>query len=303
MKISVSELKNRIASAKKILESCTLCPKNCKANRLKGETGFCGATDKVRVWRYKLHHQEEPAISGTNGSGTIFFSYCSGRCLFCQNYQISQLNKGTDVTPRDLARMMVELQKLGAHNINLVSPTHYVPQILEALPIAFELGLTIPLLYNSNGYENIETLKLLDGVIDIYLPDAKYADDEAAQKLSGFKNYTQINRQALIEMFHQVGILECDEAGVAKHGLIIRHLVLPENLAQTEEVLKFIAENLSRDVHISLMDQYMPLFKAKDHPPLDRVLTSSEYEKACEALNLAGLYNGWVQQTHGEAPN
>lgn len=303
MKLSQSQLKNRIAAANKILASCTLCPKNCGVNRLKGQAGFCGATDKVRVWRYKLHHQEEPAISGAQGSGTIFFSYCSGRCVFCQNYQISQLNRGTDMTSLGLAKMMVELQRLGAHNINLVSPTHYVPQILEALPTALELGLTIPLLYNSNGYENIETLQLLDGIIDIYLPDAKYADDEAAYKLSGFKNYTQINRRALIEMFRQVGILECDEAGIAKRGLIIRHLVLPENLAQTEEVLKFIADNLSKDVHISLMDQYMPLFKAKDHLPINRVLTPPEYEKACEALTLAGLHSGWVQQTHGEAPN
>jgi len=291
------ELKRRIERAYAMLSQCRLCPRECGVDRLRGERGFCRAGAEPIVASWNVHPWEEPPISGTRGSGTIFFSGCTGRCLFCQNYPISQLGVGNTVSVQRLAEMMLELQDRGCHNINLVTPTHFVPQILAALELAIEGGLRLPLVYNTSGYERVETLQLLDGVVDIYLPDAKYADDETARRLSGFVRYVEANRAALKEMFRQVGDeLVLDGEGIARRGLIVRHLVLPEGLAGTGEVLRLIAENLSPHVHVSLMDQYFPAHKAVGHPVLGRKITAEEYAEALRAFEEAGLTNGWMQE-------
>ena len=291
------ELKRRIERAYAMLSQCRLCPRECGVDRLRGERGFCRAGAEPIVASWNVHPWEEPPISGTRGSGTIFFSGCTGRCLFCQNYPISQLGVGNTVSVQRLAEMMLELQDRGCHNINLVTPTHFVPQILAALELAIEEGLRLPLVYNTSGYERVETLQLLDGVVDIYLPDAKYADDETARRLSGFVRYVEANRAALREMFRQVGDeLVLDGEGIARRGLIVRHLVLPEGLAGTPKVLRWIAENLSPRVHVSLMDQYFPAHKAVGHPVLGRKITAEEYAEALRAFEEAGLTNGWMQE-------
>nr|MBC7244549.1 radical SAM protein [Chloroflexota bacterium] len=290
-------LKDRIEQAYEILSHCTLCPRDCGVNRLAGEKGYCQAGADPVVASWNAHPWEEPPISGTNGSGTIFFTYCTGRCMFCQNYPISQLGIGQQVTVQRLAEMMLELQARGCHNINLVTPTHFVPQILAALAIAAEGGLHLPLVYNSSGYEAVETLRLLDGIVDIYLPDAKYADNEIARRLSGFRGYVEANRTALKEMFRQVGPeLLLDENGMALRGMIIRHMVLPEGLAGTRQVLAWIACELSPSVHISLMSQYFPAHKAVGDPVLGRRITDEEYLEALAAFDELGLERGWRQE-------
>ena len=289
-------LRERVALARERLAACDLCPRECGVNRLKGELGYCrsGALAKVASWN--VHRGEEPPISGQRGSGTIFFSNCTAHCLFCQNYPISQLGVGQEVTAERLAEMMLELERSGCHNINLVTPTHFAPQFLAALEVAIPRGLRIPLLYNTSGYDCVETLRLLEGVIDIYLPDAKYSDDEVARRLSGFKDYVRHNRAALLEMQRQVGSeLLTDAQGIATRGMIIRHLVLPHGLSQTPEVLRWIAENLSKRVHISLMSQYFPAHKAVGDAELGRGLLPQEYAAALEAFEEAGLENGWQQ--------
>ncbi len=291
------ELARRVEAVYDLLAPCRLCPRECGADRLSGEEGFCrsGAQPKVASWT--LHPWEEPPISGARGSGTIFFSGCTGRCLFCQNYPISQLGVGNVVTVERLAEMMVELQQRGAHNVNLVTPTHFVPQILAALSLAVEMGLRLPLVYNSSGYESVEVLRLLDGVVDVWLPDAKYATDDVARRLSGFSRYVEHNRAALREMYRQVGDeLLLDGEGIAQRGLIIRHLVLPGGLAGTREVLRWIAKELSPRVHVSLMGQYFPAYRAVGHPLLGRKLTTEEYEDALAAFDEADLERGWRQE-------
>jgi len=279
------------------LSHCALCPRECGINRLRGERGFCGSGEEPVVASWNLHRWEEPPISGTRGSGTIFFSHCTGRCLFCQNYPISQLGVGNVVTTGDLADIMLELQDRGAHNINLVTPTHFVPQIILALLKAVPRGLHLPLVYNSSGYENEGTLRLLEGVVDVYLPDAKYADDSIARELSGFVEYVTHNRAALLEMYRQVGDhLLLDEKGIAVRGVIIRHMVLPGGMAGTGAVMRWIADHLSPHVHVSIMDQYFPAHKAVGHPTLGRKITPEEYQSAFEALDEAGLENGWLQE-------
>jgi len=294
------ELARRIERAYVSLEDCRLCPRECGVNRLQGKQGFCRAGAQPKVASWNVHPWEEPPISGTRGSGTIFFSGCTGRCLFCQNYPISQLGVGNEVSVERLAEMMLELQHKGCHNINLVTPTHFVPQIMAALPYAIERGFRLPLVYNTSGYEMLETLELLEGVVDIYLPDAKYADDETARRLSGFVGYVEANRAALKEMYRQVGEeLALDDEGIAWRGLIVRHLVLPDGLAGTPEVLRWLAEHLSPRVHVSLMDQYFPAHKAVGHPILGRKITVEEYEEALSAFDEAGLENGWKQEHEG----
>jgi len=291
------ELARRIEAAYALLSPCRLCPRKCGADRLSGEEGFCrsGARPKVASWT--LHPWEEPPISGTRGSGTIFFSGCTGRCLFCQNYPISQLGVGNVVTVEQLAEMMVELQQRGAHNINLVTPTHFVPQILAALPLAAEMGLRLPLVYNSSGYEIAEVLHLLEGVVDVWLPDAKYAADDVARRLSGFSRYVEHNRAALREMYRQVGDeLLLDDEGIARRGLIIRHMVLPGGLAGTREVLRWIAKELSPRIHVSLMGQYFPAYRAVGHPLLGHKLTTEEYEDALTAFDEVNMERGWRQE-------
>ncbi len=291
------ELPERVRQARALLAPCVLCPRRCGVDRLAGEVGFCRAGADPVVASWNVHPWEEPPISGTRGSGTIFFSYCTARCRFCQNYPISQLGVGNRVSVERLAEMMVELQAKGCHNINFVTPTHFAAQIVLALPRAVELGLRIPLVYNTSGYDSLETLRLLDGIVDIYLPDAKYADDDVARRLSGFVGYVEADRAALKEIFRQVGDeLVLDEEGIARRGMIIRHLVLPGGLAQSAEVFRWIARELSPNVHVSVMSQYFPAYRVLDDPVLGRKVSPDEYLEAVEAFEQAGLQNGWFQE-------
>ena len=290
------ELQRRAEEALSRLARCSICPRRCGVNRLEDERGVCRGGRRAIVASWNRHPWEEPPISGTRGSGTVFFGGCSGRCRFCQNYPISQLGVGREVEAGRLAEMMLELQRQGCHNINLVTGTHFVPQVLAALVLAAEQGLDIPLVYNCAGYEEIETLELLDGVVDIYLPDAKYADDENAREFSGFPGYVEANRAALREMYRQVGDLVVDEAGIATRGMIVRHMVLPGGIAGTPQVLHWIATELSPAVHVSLLAQYFPAHRAIGHPLLGRKLTWEEYDAACAAFEEAGLENGWLQE-------
>jgi len=283
-----------IQELKSMLNPCRICPRNCMIDRFTSNKGFCKTGYLPIIASYNLHHGEEPPISGYHGSGTIFFSGCPLRCKFCQNYSISQYVNGNEVSIETLAEYMLSLQKKGAHNINLVTPTHFVPQFVEALSIASRKGLNIPIVYNCGGYENLEVLQLLNGIIDIYLPDMKYGSNKNALKYSGIKNYVEINRRTITEMYKQVGNLIMDENGVAIRGLIIRHLVLPNNISNTDEVLKFIA-GLSKTISISLMSQYFPAYKAPEIAELSRRLTPGEYEKATNLMEKLGLINGWTQ--------
>lgn len=295
------ELARRAQTAWAMLQSCTLCPRACGVDRTNEGLGVCGMGSRPVIASWNVHHWEEPPISGTRGSGTIFFSGCTGQCIFCQNYPISQYRHGNTVSIERFAEMMLELQERGCHNINFVTPTHFAPQILAAVDVAAAQGLHLPLVYNTSGYETIETLRLLENVIDIWLPDAKYTDDAVARRLSGFPHYAEHNRAALREIFRQVGDrLILDDEGIAHRGMIVRHLVLPGGLADTPGVLRWIATELSPAVHISLMDQYFPAYKALDHPLLGRKITPEEYEAALDAFDAAGLDNGWMQE-HDEA--
>lgn len=292
-------LKQSADAALKILERCLLCPKKCGSNRLKGETGFCRTGRWAFVVSAFAHHGEEPPISGTCGSGTIFFSRCNLRCIYCQNYQFSQLDEGGEVHAGELTGMMLELQDLGCHNINFVTPTHVMPQILEALIPAIEKGLRLPLVYNTSGYERPEVLKLLDGIIDIYLPDMRYADSALSAKYSAAPHYAEANRDSVREMYRQVGEAAFDPEGLITKGLIIRHLVLPENIAGTKETFAFISREISPSTPVSLMSQYFPCFEAPKTPPLDRRITLEEYEEAVCLLHQYGLENGWIQESGG----
>ena len=290
------ELARRAEVAWKILESCTICPQNCKVNRLAGKKAVCRSATEVIVGSWNVHRREEPPISGTRGAGTIFFGHCQARCTYCQNFWLSQDGKGQQVTPERLAQMMLFLQKRKVHNLDFVTPTHYVPQILQALVIAAEKGLRLPIVYNCAGYENLETLKLLDGVVDIYLPDAKYADDKEALRTSKMPHYVESNRETLREMYRQVGPLTLDEDGIGVRGLLIRHLVMPNGIAGTRDVLKWIADELGIDTPVSVMDQYFPAWKAHNDPHLNRRLTWSEYRDALDAWDDSGLTDGFPQE-------
>jgi putative pyruvate formate lyase activating enzyme len=295
--ISAVELQSRIEDAYRLLESCRVCPRECGVNRLKNDKlGFCRSGLNPIISSVNPHHGEEPPLSGTKGSGTIFFTNCNLRCVYCQNYPISQMGKGEERTPGELACQMLWLQEQGCHNLNLVTPTHFVPQFLKALGIAVQRGFNLPVLYNSSGYESLETLRLLDGIVDIYLPDMRYSDNAVAMKFSIAPDYLEINRATVREMYRQVGNLVLDEKGIAKQGLIIRHLVLPGNSAGTEEVMKFLAEEISRDVFISLMFQYFPAYRAAEFRELSRRVSAEEYEAAYQIMLKYGLENGWVQE-------
>lgn len=275
---------------------CSICPHNCKVKREKGKLGFCKATNNVKVALFSVHRYEEPCISGKNGSGTIFFSHCNMRCKFCQNYEISQQGKGQEYTVQELANIFLLQQQRGVHNINLVSPTVYIPSIIQALKIAKEEGLTIPVIYNSNGYESVNTLKLLDGFIDIYLPDFKYYFNSLAEQYSGVKDYFDIVTKALEEMKRQVGDAVFDKQGMLQKGLLIRHLVLPNHIENTKEVLKWIEENLGQDSYISVMAQYFPTYLAKQQTDLNRKITKREYTRVEEYLYHLELKNGYLQE-------
>ncbi len=273
-----------------MLEACQVCPRRCGVNRLAGESGQCQVTAQVMVSSYGPHFGEEAPLVGRHGSGTIFFTYCNLHCAFCQNYTISQLGEGSPVTKRQLAEMMLSLQARGCHNINLVSPTHVVPYILEALELAAAKGLHLPLVYNSGGYDAIETLKLLDGVVDIYMPDMKYSDAKTAEELSGIKDYPEINKAAVKEMHRQVSDLQLDETGIAQRGLLVRHLVLPNKLAGTEEVVRFLAQQVSANTYLNIMAQYHPCHQAFDMPQLARPLLEQEFQDAIDLAHRQGLY-------------
>lgn len=291
------ELARRARMAMEALGNCRLCPRRCGVDRLNGGRGACGMGSQPVIASWNAHPWEEPPISGTRGSGTIFFSGCTGKCIFCQNYPISQFRYGNVVTIERFAGMMLALQRRGCHNINFVTPTHFVPQILAAVNLAAAAGLHLPLVYNTSGYETVETLRLLEGVIDIWLPDAKYTDDAVARRISGFPGYVAANRAALKEIYRQVGdALLLDEDGIARRGMIIRHLVLPGGLADTAGVMCWIATELSPRVHVSIMDQYFPAYKALEDPVLGRKITPEEYKAALEAFEVAGLENGWMQE-------
>jgi putative pyruvate formate lyase activating enzyme len=278
-----------------VLSCCRLCPRQCRVNRRAGELGACGVDARPKVAAVNLHPWEEPPISGVFGSGTLFFSGCTLRCLFCQNYPISQLGVGRSMSVEDLAQAMLALQGKGAHNINLVTATHQMAGVVAALLEAIPLGFRLPLVHNTSGYERVEVLRLLEGIVDIYLPDIKYADSAAAEHCSRRSDYVEFNRAALIEMWRQVGPLKVDTAGIAYRGMLIRHLVLPEDLSATAGNLAFLAETFGQDVWVSLMHQYFPAHEALHIPPLNRKVTRDEYEKAFHNLTRLGLENGFVQ--------
>ncbi|MCM8796098.1 MAG: radical SAM protein [Candidatus Omnitrophica bacterium] len=292
-------LEKIIKKAFDLLESCGLCPRRCGINRLKNEFGFCRTGLLPKVCSIQPHYGEEPPISGKYGSGTIFFSCCNMACVYCQNYEFSQLDEGREVTYEELATFMLKLQKIKCHNINLVTPTHVMPQILKALCIAISWGLNIPIVYNTGGYELKEVIELLDGIVDVYLPDMRYADNAMAIKYSSACDYPKYNQEAVKEMHRQVGIAKIDESGIIKRGLVIRHLVLPNNISGTKEIMRFISQELSKDTYISLMSQYWPCYKAKDFPLLCRRITCEEYARARKMMHDYGLYNGWIQEAGG----
>jgi putative pyruvate formate lyase activating enzyme len=290
---NTSDINIRIRKLYKMLEPCRLCPRECEQNRLSGQYGICRSTDKVVVSSLSAHFGEEPPLVGWNGSGTIFFTNCNMWCLYCQNYSISHLKAGTNISITQLVEAMISLQQLGCHNINLVTPTHFVPQIVEALSTAIEKGLMIPIVYNTGGYDSVETLKLLDGLIDIYMPDIKYSDNNNARKYSGAKDYWEVVRKAVTEMHRQVGDLKINTFGIAERGLLIRHLVLPNNLAGSKKVIDFIAKEICLDSYVNIMDQYRPAFKACDYPELNRLITSEEYNEVIDYAKSLGLYRGF----------
>jgi putative pyruvate formate lyase activating enzyme len=284
------ELRRRTELALLRLEACDVCARVCGVNRrLSAEKAGCHTGERALVSSYGPHFGEEDPLVGRRGSGTIFFTWCNLRCQFCQNYDISQGGQGREVEPEDLARMMLSLQSQGCHNVNLVSPSHVVPQILVALLIAAEAGLRLPLVYNTGGYDSLQTLKLLDGVVDIYMPDMKYADAGAGRRFSRVANYPAVNRSAVKEMHRQVGDLVIDDHGVARRGLLVRHLVLPEGIAGTTEVVRFLRDEISSNTYINVMAQYRPCYRAHDLPPLDRPITRDEYAKAVRLAAEAGL--------------
>ena len=283
------KLGERIDAAVSLLQSCSVCPRNCSVNRLTDDVGKCQTPREAMVSSYGSHFGEEAPLVGKHGSGTIFFTNCNLRCLFCQNYSISQLGEGQKVSKEELTDIMLFLQAKGCHNINLVSPTHVVPQILEALELAVESGLHLPLVCNSGGYDSVETLRILDGVIDIYMPDMKYDDAETARKLSDIENYPEINRAAIKEMHRQTGNLEVNGEGVAQRGLLIRHLVLPHGLAGTKSIMYFLNNEVSSNTYVNIMDQYHPCYKAFQIPRLSGQISSTEFREALSFTKEAGV--------------
>jgi putative pyruvate formate lyase activating enzyme len=282
------ELGARAASLRENMHECRLCPRECGVDRLAGETGACAVGAEPIVSSYGPHFGEEAPLVARHGSGTIFLAHCNLKCLFCQNYDISHLGHGTTVTVENLADTMLDLQRRGCHNINWVTPTHQVPMLVEATRLAAEKGLRLPIVYNCGGYESLEVLRLLDGIVDIYMPDAKYGDNETGLKLSGVPDYWDRNREALTEMHRQVGDLALDDDGVATRGLLVRHLVLPNDLARTGVVTEFIA-SLSADTYLNIMAQYRPAHRAREVAELARPITTAEFRQAVQTALDAGL--------------
>ena len=282
-------LKEKIQKAREHYFRCNMCPRQCNVERLSGQTGYCNTTHKAVVYGYYPHFGEEAPLVGENGSGTIFFSNCNLQCIFCQNFDISFQGEGAEVSDKHLAEMMLFLQNSGCHNINFVTPSHVVPQILSALEIAIPKGLTVPLIYNSSGYDSLQTLQLLDGIIDIYMPDFKFWEPEVAKMTCNASDYPSVTREAILEMFRQVGNLKTDHSGIALRGLLIRHLVMPNNLASTTEIMKFIANEISQETYVNIMAQYRPCGKAYESPELMNYITQQDYDLALHSAKDAGL--------------
>ncbi|HNU71498.1 MAG TPA: radical SAM protein [Thermodesulfobacteriota bacterium] len=286
------ELADRIDRLNAMLASCSLCPRTCKVNRLEGTRGVCGAGRSLVVASAFPHFGEEPPLVGRHGSGTIFLSHCNLRCVFCQNHDISHHEEGSTITSEDLGRLMIGLQERGCHNINFVTPTQYAPQIVAALPDAISRGLRIPLVYNCGGYESLETIRLLDRIVDIYMPDMKFSSSAPAHTYCTAPDYPEVVKAVLREMHRQVGVLSVDSYGIAERGLLIRHLVMPEGLAGTEETMRFVAEELSPDSYVNIMDQYYPHYHAHQYPEINRCITAEEYRSALACARRYGLHRG-----------
>ena len=280
----------------KQLDKCEICPRKCEVNRNNNQIGWCKSTDRVKIGLYSIHNFEEPCISGDKGSGTVFFSNCTMNCIFCQNYEISQLGKGKEISIEELSNIFIMQQEKGVHNINLVTPTSYVYQIIEAIKIAKVKGLNIPIVYNTNGYENIETIKALNGYVDVYLPDLKYAEEKLATEYSGAKNYFEVATNAIKEMIKQVGNIKLNEDGIIQKGVIIRHLVLPNHIENSKKVLLWIKQNLPNDIYVSIMAQYFPTYKAKENQELNRKLTKKEWEQIEKYVEEIDIENGFIQE-------
>lgn len=289
LNLTEEKISQRIKKLFKILENCEVCPKKCHVNRLKGEKGVCQLGAKPVVSAFHPHFGEESVLVGEFGSGTIFFTSCNLACVYCQNYEISQLRIGKEISFERLAETMIKLQDLGCHNINLVSPTSHVPTIVKSLVIAKDMGLKLPLVYNTNAYDSVEVLKLLNGIIDIYMPDAKYSDNSLALKYSDASSYFEVMKKAIKEMHRQVGDLVLDKNGIAIKGVLVRHLVLPNDIGGSEKIFDFLSKEISKNTFLNIMDQYRPYFKAKDCPGLNRPTTRGEYLKAIELAKKAGL--------------
>ena len=290
------ELQQRAKAAEQLLEPCRVCPRECLAQRLQGETGVCGVAENAMVSSYGPHYGEERPLVGSGGSGTIFLAHCNLCCVFCQNSEISQEGEGQAASVRKLAEMMLDLQKIGCHNINIVTPTHYSPHILLALDVAAGKGLRLPLVYNTCGWERLEILKKLDGIVDIYLPDFKYSDGKmAAQYSSGSETYPEITQTALLEMHRQVGVAKPASDGLMYRGLMIRHLVMPNGVGGTKKVIEWIAKNLPKDTYLNIMSQYRPMYKASEYPEISRAITRKEYNDAVTWAKEAGLTNLDIQ--------
>jgi putative pyruvate formate lyase activating enzyme len=287
------ELNQRIQILKEFLKECRLCPRECRVNRLKGEVGYCKAPSELMISSAFPHFGEEPPLVGYHGSGTIFLTHCNLRCSFCQNYDISHLGRGERITSSEMAQTMVRLQEIGCHNINFVTPTHYAPQIMASLPEAIEKGFRLPIVYNCSGYEAIEVVRLLEGVVDIYMPDAKYMNERFSKQFSNAPDYPEVLKKVLKEMYRQVGDLKTNSNGIAERGLLIRHLVMPNGVSSSEEILKFIAEEVSLHSYVNIMDQYRPEYRANDYPEINRRITHKEYLEAVQMAKRVGLYRGF----------
>jgi len=290
----ISILEKNLPEAIEKLSPCMACPRQCLTDRTAGETGECGIPIEIGIASANLHYGEEPPISGERGSGTIFLTGCNLHCVYCQNYPISQYRNGQLYTPNEVAAMMLDLERRGAHNINFVTPSHYLPQLMETMLIAYRKGMQIPIVYNSSGYDSVEMLKLLEDVIDIYMPDMRYADSNFSQKYSGAANYPEINRAAIKEMHRQVGVLEMVD-DIAVKGLLIRHLVLPGGISGSKEIFDFIAREISEETYVAVMSQYFPAYKSGNCPEISERISEQEYEQALDWFYEAGLNNGFIQ--------
>jgi len=297
-RLSVGDLKERASQLREMLRECVLCPRECRAKRLEGKYGVCRSTDELVISSAGPHYGEEPPLVGRRGSGTVFLTSCNLKCLFCQNYDISHLRYGRQISPSQLAEIMLGLKRGGCHNINFVTPTHMTAQIIEAMVIAVDRGLSIPLVYNCGGYESVQTLKLLEDIVDIYMPDIKYSENDIARRYSGAPRYWDVVRPALAEMHRQVGDLVVDDSGIARRGLLIRHLVLPNRLAGSKAVLEFVARHLSAYSYVNIMDQYRPAYRAIHYPELSRTIKSKEYAEAIEFAQAVGLHRGFERRAH-----